>query len=147
MEFQIIRAAADQVEQAAPLFDRYRQFYGQPSDLARAVQFLRDRITHDESVIFLATAERPLGFVQLYPSFSSVALQRIWMLNDLFVEPEARNLGVGRALLDRAKAWGTQTQAKRIILSTAIDNAAAQALYAKAGYAQDSAFFHYQLEL
>ena len=144
---QIVRADVSQVEQVAPLFDRYRQFYGQPSDLNRAAEFLRDRLTNNESIVFLAVAETALGFTQLYLSFSSVSLQKVWILNDLFVLPEARNRGVGIALLERAKAWGIETQAKRIGLSTAIDNLAAQSLYEKAGYLKDPAFYHYQLDL
>ncbi|MBD2088511.1 GNAT family N-acetyltransferase [Microcoleus sp. FACHB-1515] len=144
---QIIHADVSLVEQVAPLFDRYRQFYGQPSDLNRAKDFLRDRLTQSESVMFVAMAETALGFTQLYPSFSSVSLQRIWILNDLFVLPEARNQGIGMALLERAKAWGIETQAKRISLRTAVDNVAAQTLYQKAGYLKDNAFWQYDLDL
>lgn len=145
--FSIAKANLADVEIIAPLLDRYRQFYGQPTDLDWAAEFLRDRLMRNESIVFLAVAETALGFTQLYPSFSSVSLQKIWILNDLFVMPEARNQGVGMALLERAKLWGIETQAKRIILSTAIDNTAAQSLYEKAGYLKDSAFYHYQLDL
>ncbi|NJL21946.1 MAG: GNAT family N-acetyltransferase [Leptolyngbyaceae cyanobacterium SM1_3_5] len=146
-EVSIIQAKVADLETVAPLFDRYRQFYGQPPDLDRSKAFLRDRLTQDESIVFLAVSETALGFTQLYPSFSSVSLQKVWILNDLFVLPEARKMGVAMALLERAKAWGIETQARRIFLSTAIDNTAAQSLYEKAGYLKDPAFWHYQLDL
>lgn len=62
----------------APLFNNYRVFYGQPSDLALATSFLAERITNEESVILLAKDDsgKPVGFTQLYPSFSSVSAAR-----------------------------------------------------------------------
>jgi GNAT superfamily N-acetyltransferase len=114
----------------AKLFDSYRQFYGQPADYALAEAFLRDRFTQNDSVVFLAydpQSGEGLGFVQLYPSFSSVAVRRIWILNDLFVAPAARQRGVGRALLSAAREHGASTGAKRLVLSTAASNREARA--------------------
>src|SRR3954451_2647604 len=88
-----------------PLFDAYRQFYEQPSDPALARAFIGERLAHGESVIFLAErGDRPVGFVQLFPLFSSTAARprRLWLLNDLYVAPEARGSGVARALMQRA---------------------------------------------
>lgn len=146
---QIIRAEPHQAELVAPLFDRYRQFYGQPSHPEQAYEFVQQRLSRAESVILLAIDPNraAVGFTQLYPSFSSVALRRIWILNDLFVLPEARHQGVALALLDAAQAVAIETQAKRLILTTAVTNQPAQALYEKAGYVRDTAFHHYQLEL
>ena len=83
----------------APLFDGYRQFYGRASDPAAAEAFLRARFDHGESVLFLATDDsgRPLGFTQLYPSFSSVSLARVFILNDLFVVPDQPALDLEQA--------------------------------------------------
>jgi GNAT superfamily N-acetyltransferase len=88
-----------------------------------------------------------LGFVQLYPSYSSVAAQRIWILNDLFVFPAARKRGVGRALLDAARDHGASTGAKRLVLSTAAMNREARGLYEAYGYKQEDEFLVYKLEL
>src|SRR5271166_852532 len=82
-----------------PLFDAYRQFYRQPGDMGLARQFLRDRFEHNESIIFIAESKgSAVGFTQLFPSFSSTAASRIFVLNDLFVSPEARRMGVGALL-------------------------------------------------
>jgi len=68
------------------LIDAYRQFYKQSSDVASAYEFLKERFSHGESVIFLAfEGDQALGFTQLYPSFSSVSMARVFILNDLFV--------------------------------------------------------------
>jgi GNAT superfamily N-acetyltransferase len=144
----IKRATISDVDDAAPLFDAYRQFYGQRSDVHAARAFLTERLRRDESVIFLAVADdepEALGFTQLYPSFSSVSLRRLWVLNDLFVGPNVRRGGVGRGLLERAREWAIETHAKGLILTTAITNEAAQALYESCGWRRDEEFEHYQL--
>jgi ribosomal protein S18 acetylase RimI-like enzyme len=148
--FQIRRASVTDLRIVAELFDGYRQFYGQPADYSLAEAFVRDRLTHNDSVVFLALvsqSEDGLGFVQLYPSFSSVAARRIWILNDLFVAPAARQRGVGRALLDAARDHGLATGAKRLVLSTAAGNQDARALYESYGYKQEDVFLAYKLEL
>ncbi|HEX4590474.1 MAG TPA: GNAT family N-acetyltransferase [Gemmataceae bacterium] len=144
----VVRVGADQVGLVAPLFDAYRQFYGQPADLDVARRFLAERLNRGESVIFAAVEDgKGLGFTQLYPSFSSVSINSIWILNDLFVAAEARRRGVGAALLNAARDHARQTGAARLVLSTAIDNAAAQALYERNGWRRDTAFLHYKYEL
>jgi len=144
----IRRATISDLEDAAPLFDAYRQFYGQRSDVAAARDFLDERLRRDESVIFLAAAEdkrEALGFTQLYPSFSSVSLKRLWVLNDLFVGPNVRRGGVGRRLLERAREWAIETGAKGLVLATAVDNSKARALYESCGWQRDDGFQHYYL--
>jgi ribosomal protein S18 acetylase RimI-like enzyme len=149
--FEILRANTTHLFAIAPLFDLYRQFYGQVSNLSEARSFLLDRLTKNESVIFLAlsyrNAKNCLGFLQLYPSFSSVSAQRIWILNDLFVVSEARQQGIATALMEKAKSFAQETQAKKLTLSTAIDNVNAQKLYERLGYQKDEEFFYYALNI
>ena len=138
----------EHLEIAAPLFDEYRQFYGQPSDPEGALTFLSERMAREESVLFLAVdGSRGLGFTQLYPSFSSVSMRRLWILNDLFVEPGERGRGVGAALLEQAARLAVESQAKRLVLATATDNVPAQRLYEKMGWEKDTAFYHYSLSV
>jgi GNAT superfamily N-acetyltransferase len=145
--FTIIRASVQQIDQIAPLFDGYRQFYGQPADLKAGHRFLLERLTRDESVIFLALeGDLGLGFTQLFPSFSSVSMQRLWILNDLFVAPSARRRGVARGLLERAQQFARETQAKGLVLETAIDNPA-QHMYEALGWERDDQFYHYSLRV
>jgi ribosomal protein S18 acetylase RimI-like enzyme len=146
MTGRVRRATTADAETIAPLFDGYRQFYRQVSDLPLALAFIRERLSLNESVIFLAEDEqgRPLGFTQLYPSFTSVGADRLWILNDLFVIPAVRRRGVGQALLNAAKAHAIETGAKRLVLSTAHDNPA-QKLYESLGYVRDREFHHYAL--
>lgn len=140
------RAGLADLDDLAQLFDGYRQFYGQRSDLAAARAFLADRLRRDESVIFIAYAdEGALGFTQLYPSFSSVSVKRLWILNDLFVSQAARRGGVGRRLLERAREWAVETGARGLTLTTALTNTAARSLYESCGWQLDDEFAHYQL--
>lgn len=143
---RVRQAGLGDAEAIAPLFDGYRQFYGQSSDPALALAFIRERMALLESVIFLAEDGdgRALGFTQLYPSFSSVAARRIWVLNDLYVAQGVRGAGVGRALLDAARAHAQQSGALRLELSTAHDNPA-QKLYEAQGYVREEGFYHYSL--
>jgi GNAT superfamily N-acetyltransferase len=136
------------VERLSPLFDGYRQFYGQASDIAAARAFLVDRFRHAESVIFVAAREGDaIGFTQLYPSFSSISLRRIYVLSDLFVAPAARNLGIGRLLLKAAADFGRTIGAYQLTLETAKTNHTAQALYESCGWQKDNEFFVYQITL
>jgi ribosomal protein S18 acetylase RimI-like enzyme len=149
--FEIIRANTTHLFAIAPLFDLYRQFYGQVSNLSEARSFLLDRLTKNESVIFLAlschNSKKGLGFLQLYPSFSSVSAQRVWILNDLFVVVEARQKGIATALMEKAKLFAKETYAKSLTLATAIDNLNAQKFYEQLGYQKDEGFFYYALNL
>lgn len=131
-----------------PLFDAYRQFYKQRSDVPGARKFLRERLKRDESVIFLAIQEgEALGFVQLYPSFDSVTMRRVWILYDLFVTPAARKRGVAKSLMERSRRLAVDTRAKGLILETAIDNRPAQKLYEQLGWKRDMAFHRYCLDV
>jgi len=128
----------------APLFDGYRRFYGRPTDVAAAQTFLRERFDHGESVIFLAhAAGAPAGFTQLYPSFSSVSLARVFLLNDLFVVPERRRTGVGSQLLRAATEHARALGAVRVSLNTDIQNTSAQAVYEARGWKRDREYFAY----
>ena len=127
-----------------PLFDGYRQFYGQAPNLANAEAFLRERIGHGESVLFLAhAAGLPVGFTQLYPSFSSVSLSRTFVLNDLYVLPSHRRAGVASQLLGAAVAYARTLDAVRLTLNTDIQNASAQATYEARGWKREREFFTY----
>ncbi|WP_417378427.1 GNAT family N-acetyltransferase [Gimesia sp.] len=130
------------------LFDAYRQFYGRPSDVIAAREFLLDRFQHGESVLFLAfQADTPVGFTQLYPSFSSVSLARTFILNDLYVTPEGRRQGIATQLLAAAVDYAHSVNAIRLSLSTEITNETAQALYLSAGWKQEEQFLVYHLTL
>lgn len=139
----IVRATQKHVPIIAPLFDAYRVFYEQQSNIPAASDFLRSRLRDDESVIFLALqGDNPTGFTQLYTSFSSVSMAPILILNDLFVNLAYRKKGIGEALLERAKSYCKENNYKGLALETAIDNPA-KTLYERLGWKKDVHCFHY----
>jgi GNAT superfamily N-acetyltransferase len=142
------QAVLSDLNALALLFDGYRQFYGQASDVSGAFEFLKARFEHGQSVLFLAIADQQaVGFTQLYPSFSSVSMARVFVVNDLYVAKTARRCGVGMALLQTARDYAMQFKAVRLSLTTDIRNASAQSLYEACGWQRDQQFFSYHLQL
>ena len=136
-------ATVDDIKVAAALFNQYRIFYNQTSDMDGAINFLQQRITKNESTIFIAFVDdEPAGFTQLYPIFSSVSLKRAWLLNDLYVAETARRQGVANALLNKAKDFGTENNAGWLLLETAFDNYKAQSVYEKNGWIKQTDLFY-----
>ncbi|OCX62482.1 GNAT family N-acetyltransferase [Lysinibacillus sp. AR18-8] len=129
-----------------PLFNAYREFYGQSSDLQQAEQFIQERVMGAESIIFLAyLEEEPVGFAQLFPVFSSVAMKRAFLLNDLFVAKQARKQGVAQALMEQCYIYCQQEDARYMMLETARDNVQAQKLYEKMGMTIDETVYYYSI--
>jgi GNAT superfamily N-acetyltransferase len=140
---RIIEATEAHLRGLVPLFDQYRIFYKQVSDLAAAESFLRDRMNRKETTVFIALQEgKVVGFTQLYKSFSSVSLQPVFILNDLFVNGSFRHQGIGGQLLKRAQHHCMEKQYRGLALETAVDNPA-RYLYERLGWKKDSHCFHY----
>lgn len=131
------------LDDLAKLFNEYRIFYKQADNMSKAYQFLEERIAKSDSRIFIAYRDSiPVGFTQLYPTFSSVSLQSFFILNDLYVTASSRGLGIGEALLNRAKELAISSGSKGLALETAIDNPA-QKLYERLDWMKDESFLHY----
>jgi ribosomal protein S18 acetylase RimI-like enzyme len=146
---KIFRATIGQLDALAGLFDQYRCFYEQASDLEACRKFIGDRLRNNESVIFAAQADNGdiVGFTQLYRSFCSVEMKELIYLYDLFVAPQARRQGVARALMDAARRYAVNRGAGRLQLETAITNRPGQALYEDLGWERDEEFYTYNLAL
>jgi len=149
MTLQALRATTIHLDAVAKLFDAYRGFYGQPSNLEQSRAFITERMAGNESAIFLVEDEsgEVLGFVQLYPTFSSIDAHRTWLLSDLFTTPAARGRGVGRLLMNTARDFAVETGAKGLMLETATDNFTAQGLYESLGWVRDTGYYTYLLDL
>lgn len=149
MSLHALRADASHLDLIAPLFDAYRVFYRQPSNLAQSRAFIAERIARDESVIFLAQDDtgEALGFVQLFPTFSSIDAHRTWLLGDLFTTANARGRGVGTLLMNTARSFAVLSGGRGMVLETATDNLNAQRLYESLGYVRDSGYYTYCLDL
>jgi ribosomal protein S18 acetylase RimI-like enzyme len=147
-----VRAATSaDVDALVPLFEAYRAFYERAPDARSARDFLRHRLERGDSTILLAVDDaadaRAVGFVQLYPVFSSLRMAPALILNDLFVDPSTRRLGVARLLMDAACAFARKSGAVSLQLETAQDNSRARALYESLGYRVEEGFLHYTLDV
>jgi ribosomal protein S18 acetylase RimI-like enzyme len=141
--------AVDEAALAAPLFAAYLAFYGRPYDERAARDWLEARLARDESVVLVAEPEEgePVGFVQLYPGFSSVGLRPAWVLNDLFVAEEGRGQGVAEQLLAEAEQVAREAGCAKLALETARDNQAAQRLYRRLGWVEQTSYLGFTKQL
>lgn len=146
---KIIRAEIEHIDELAELFNSYRVFYEQDSNVDLARNFIKSRMENKESTIFVSqnSDEELIGFVQLYSSFCSVYVCPILILYDLFVKTQARGNGHGRALMNKATEFAKSEGYDRLELSTATDNFIGQSLYESLGYERDNDFYHYSLEI
>jgi ribosomal protein S18 acetylase RimI-like enzyme len=145
---EVFQARAEHLEDVAKLFDQYRVFYKSAPDGPAARKFIEERLEKGDSTLLVASHDgRIVGFTQLYPSFSSVSMRRVWILNDLFVDEAFRGQGVAQSLIGAAEEFARATGAVRMILATQMSNVAAQSLYESRGYTKDEAFYHYALSL
>jgi ribosomal protein S18 acetylase RimI-like enzyme len=121
------------------LFNRYRIFYNQPSDLELAENYLKERLENNEAHIFIAFLKKSsilVGFTLLYPKFSSVSAKKNWHIGDLYVDQKQRKLGIGNKLLQTAINFAKEKNAVYVSLNTALDNYTAQKLYESFGFEQ-----------
>lgn len=132
----IIQAQPDHLEHIVSLFDAYRVFYKKPSDVDAARQFLHMLFERGDSIIYLAQTDAGefVGFTQLYPLYSSTRMQRLWLLNDLYVEPKHRGKGISKQLIERCKALARETNAAGIMLETTKDNDIGNKLYPRTDF-------------
>jgi len=131
-----------------PLFEEYRAFYKMEHNELQSKKFLKQRLSQKDSLIFTAfKAHHPVGFVQIYPLFSSVAMQKTWLLNDLYVTKTARQQGIATKLIKTVENEAKKSNIFSIKLATAIDNHNAKALYQSLGYQPNQAFAHYSKKI
>lgn len=144
MNFTIRKASLEDLEQASELFNLYRIFYRQSSDLVAGKAFLKERLLNGESDIFLAWVDgKAVGFVQLYKLFHYIKLEKQWLLSDLFVCPEYRGKGISIGLIDRSKKWCEETNACGLMLETEKTNDIGNQLYPKCGFEYDALHNYY----
>ncbi|WHZ03859.1 GNAT family N-acetyltransferase [Neobacillus sp. YX16] len=144
----IRQATIQDLHRIVPIFDSYRKYFGQKKDPDMVEEFLFDRFEHLESVIFIAEQQdEVIGFAQLYPVFSSLTLQRVWLLNDFFIAEEFRGSGVGSQLFTAVKEFTLLTKSKGIELSVEHTNKKAWSFWEKQGFKQDEEFRYYFYKL
>jgi GNAT superfamily N-acetyltransferase len=123
-----------------PLVRAYCDFYAaSPSDeellaLSRALIADPER----EGVQLLAREGRAVGFATIFWSWATTSAERIGVMNDLFVAPEARGSGVAEALIEACRAECVTRGAGKLTWQTAPDNAVAMRVYDRVGATRES---------
>jgi len=143
---KVHEATLANIEILAKLFNQYREFYGKIPDYLGATAFLSAHLNQARSQIFVAqVSEQLVGFIQLYPLWSSLETRRVWMINDLFVRADYRGEHVGQALMQEGIRFAKQHDAVYIALETGMDNLRAQKLYQKLGFVIEDGIYHLHL--
>ncbi len=145
---KIIKNSAVYLDQLVDVVEEYRVFCGVSSCPGDTRAFFQARLDQGDAVTFIALDEaedRVMGFVNLYPSFSTLALKRIWILNDLGVSSACRGKGVAKVLINRVLAFAGETDAVRVELKTQTTNHNAQKLYQSLGFEVDNGNVYYQV--
>ncbi len=147
MAIEIKKVSLDALDDLVALFDQYMVFYKKPSSPAQYKKYLAERIKNNEATVFIAydDAGSPVGFSLNYHSFSSVSQGKVVVLNDLFVSPDQRKKGIGKALISSSLNLAKEIGAIRVALATAKDNLSAQSLYEKIGFIRDNDYYSYSL--
>ncbi|MBB6460061.1 GNAT family N-acetyltransferase [Flammeovirga kamogawensis] len=138
------------ISEAVELFNKYRIFYRQESSIEQSKNFLTNRINNNESKIIIAIKEnKAVGFIQLYPIFSSVMLSKSWILNDLYIHEEYRKKGIAATLIEQVLEFAKSDGATTVKLSTEITNTQAQNLYEQMNFKkiEGSTFIDYKFDL
>ncbi|KKI93496.1 hypothetical protein WQ54_04520 [Bacillus sp. SA1-12] len=142
--FFIRQATIQDLPKLVPIFDSYREYFKQEKNPQEVLCFLFAKFERLESVIFIAEKDNEIiGFAQLYPVFSSLSLQRVWLLNDFFISEDFRNLGVGKQLFSNVKEFTILTKPKGIELSVEHENKQAWTFWEKQGFKLDDEFRSY----
>lgn len=147
-ELTIRQATIPDLPKIVAMFDSYREYFGQQKDPAAVEQFLFEKFERLESVIYMAQLQDEIiGFAQLYPVFSSLTLQRVWLLNDFFIAEDFRGSGVGTQLFSTVKEFTLLTKSKGIELSVEHTNKKAWTFWEKQGFKMDEEFRYYFYKL
>lgn len=147
---RIVQATLEHLDLLTPLFIKYREFYGELPLPDSSRKFLENRLTRKESVIYLALADdedKALGYCQLFPSFSSLSLKRVWILNDIFVAEDARRMLVADRLLQTAKQMAKSTNAVRMRVASSTNFETVHKTYESIGFREDTEFKNFVLPL
>lgn len=148
MNVTVRQATIQDLDKIVPVFDSYREYFKQQRNPVTVEKFLFERFEHQESVFFIAEEQGQIvGFANLYPSFSSLTLQRVWILNDFFIIEKYRHNGVGKQLLLAVKEFAALTKSKSIELSVEHTNIKAWQFYERQGFKLDEEFRYYFYKL
>ncbi len=139
------KATLDDLDAIAPLFDAYREFFTKAPDLDVSRRFLGERLERGESTVLAAfQGAAAIGFLQLYPLFSSWYAKRQWFLSDLYVDAAVRERGVGKRLVGAAIDFANETASRAILVELPFSEPHLTRFYTHLGFDKDAVFELYR---
>jgi GNAT superfamily N-acetyltransferase len=138
-----------QFERLLPLIGAYQRFYeAEQIDEERNRAFFSRFIAPSDDGMLLGAwrGDELLGYACLYWHFTSIVPAETVLMNDLYVNPDTRGQGIGRALIEASASIARERGAHRLEWATAPDNETAQRLYDSTG-AERSGWIEYELGL
>lgn len=138
----------DDVNKILPIFDEYRVYFGQQSNVDAAYDFLYNNLSNNDAVIFIAEDdEGVIGFLQLYTMLSSMKMSEMLIINDLYLTDVARGKHIGEQLMHQAFKFGKESGYETIYLETEKSNIGGNRLYTKLGMQVDDEHNYYSKQL
>lgn len=106
------------IDQFVIVVDEYRKFCGFNLSPEATKGFFKNLHKENKAATFIAISEEYeiMGFINLYPSYSTLSLRKIWILNDLGVSSRFRRLGVAQALIKKSIEFAKESGSIRIEL-------------------------------
>jgi ribosomal protein S18 acetylase RimI-like enzyme len=148
-DLRIEPIAVEQMDDLLPLIAAYQRFYEveEIGDERNRAFFSRFLAPSEDGLLLGAWRDGELlGYACLYWTFTSLVPAEIVLMNDLYVRPETRGEGIGRALIEASAAIARDRGAHHLQWVTAPDNETAQRLYDSTG-AHREASIEYELKL
>jgi GNAT superfamily N-acetyltransferase len=133
---EIAPVREDDLEQLLPLMRAYCDFYEVSPPDERLLALSRALIDDPEREgvqLMARDGDRTMGFATIYWSWSTTSAERIGVMNDLYVAPEARGTGTAEALIEACRAACARRGAAKLTWQTALDNERAKAVYDRIG--------------
>jgi GNAT superfamily N-acetyltransferase len=148
--FTIARVAASDLDDLLPLMRAYCDFYSvSPSDddlLAMSRALIDDPQREGVQLVARAPDGRAAGFASLFWTWDTTEGGRIAVMNDLYVDADARGGGVGTSLIEACRAEARERGTRVLAWKTALDNTTAQSVYDRVG-AERAQWLDYSLPL
>ncbi len=144
---QVRKLTEKYIDKLVDVVDEYREFCGFSRSYKETKEFLLYLLVEKKSTTFIAinSDDEVMGFINLYPSYSTLALRKIWILNDLAVSTKFRRLGVAQLLIKQGLLFAQETGAIRVELKTEKSNLGAQKLYSEIGFNIDNDNIYYRV--
>jgi GNAT superfamily N-acetyltransferase len=143
----IDRVGVDDLPDLLPMLRAYCDFYrvDPPDDRLLALATALIDNPHEGEQLIARNDGSAVGFATVYWTWQTLYAARVGVLNDLYVVPDTRGSGTGRALIERCRELCRGHGAEKLVWETAPDNATAQRLYDGIG-AEASTWVSYELE-